>query len=264
MNPIAEGEINMSQANKGSYASINGLEMYYEVHGKGQPLVLLHGGMTTIGDFAAMLPAFAQTRQVIASERQGHGHTADIDRPFTLEHMADETAELLRQLKIEKADIFGYSTGGSIALAFAMRHPQMVRKLVLVSTIYNDSGYSPGMLEGLKHATAADMPDIMRQMYTEVAPRPEDWPKLVAKSVASVGDFKGWQPQDIQAINLPTFLVVADGDIVRTEHAVEMYRLLPQANLAVLPATDHITILFDRAEWVVSMTSDFLDAPLSE
>jgi pimeloyl-ACP methyl ester carboxylesterase len=254
----------MIQATTGSYASVNGLEMYYEVHGSGQPLVLLHGGMTTIGDFAALLPAFAQTRQVIASERQGHGHTADIDRPFTLEYMADDTAEVLRQLKIEKADILGYSTGGSVALAFAMRHPDMVRKLVLISAIYNDSGYYPGMLAGLKHATAADMPDIMRQMYAEVAPRPDDWPKLVAKSVASAGDFKGWQPEDIQAIKQPTLVIVADGDIVRTEHAVEMYRLLPQANLAVLPATDHITILFDRAEWVVSMTSTFLDAPMPE
>lgn len=105
---------------------------------------------------------------VIASERQGHGHTADIDRPFTLEQMADDTAALLKHLKIEQADILGYSTGGSVALAFALRHPQMVRKLVLVSAIYNNEGYYPGMMEGLKHATAEAMPPIMRDMYAKL------------------------------------------------------------------------------------------------
>jgi pimeloyl-ACP methyl ester carboxylesterase len=244
----------------GSYASVNGLELYYEVHGKGEPLLLLHGGMTTIDDFAVLLPGFAQTRQVIAYERQGHGHTADIDRPFTLESWADDAAALLQHLNIEKADVLGYSTGGSVALALAMRHPNLIRKLVLVSTIYTADGYPPEMFEGLKHMTADDLPPIMRETCERVAPRPEDWPKLVAKSVESLKTFTGWRAEDIQGIQVPTLLIIGDGDIVLPEHAVEMFRLLPQGKMAVLPDTDHITILFQRGEWLLPMVEAFLSA----
>lgn len=243
------------------YAPVNGLNMYYEIYGSGAPLVLLHGGMTTLQDFALVLPIFAQTRQVIAFERQGHGHTADIDRPFTMEHWADDTAALLRHLKIEQADILGYSTGGSVALAFALRHPKVVHKLILTSAIYNNEGYYPGMLEGLKHAKASDMPPIMREMYANVAPRPQDWEKLVEKSVKSAASFTGWQKKDIRTINAPTLVMVGDSDIVRTEHAVELSRLIPNAKLGVLPATDHIGILFQRADWLAEMVTDFLNAP---
>lgn len=247
--------------NAADYAPINALNLYYEIHGSGEePLVLLHGGMTTLGDFALLLPIFAQTRQVIAFERQGHGHTADIDRPFTLEQWADDTAALLNHLNIKQADILGYSTGGSVALAFALRHPQMVRKLILVSAIYNNEGYYPGMLEGLKHAKAENLPPIMREMYAQVAPRPQDWEKLVEKSVKSAATFAGWQKKDMRTINAPALVIAGDSDIVRAEHAVEMYRLMPNAKLAVLPATDHIGILFQRAEWLAGMVVDFLNA----
>jgi pimeloyl-ACP methyl ester carboxylesterase len=247
--------------NTADYAPVNGLRMYYEIYGIGQPLVLLHGGMTTNADFGLVLPFLIQGRQVIAFERQGHGHTADIDRPFSLEHWADDTAALLKHLNIEQADIFGYSTGGAVAIAFALRYPQMVRKLILVSTIYNSDGYYPGTMEGLKHAQAEQMPPIMRDMYTQVAPHPENWEKLVKKSVASAAEFIGWQKKDIRTINAPTLVAVGDSDIVRTEHAVELYRLIAGAKLAVLPATDHIGILLQRAEWIAGMITDFLDAP---
>jgi pimeloyl-ACP methyl ester carboxylesterase len=246
------------------YAPVNDLRMYYEIHGSGQPLVLLHGGMTTVEDFSAIRPFFTPTYQVIAFERQGHGHTADIDRSFTLEQWADDTAALLKHLKIEQADIFGYSTGAMVALAFALRYPKMVRKLILASAIYNREGYYPGILEGLRHATAADLPDIMREMYTRAAPHPENWPNLVKKSVESVVEFKGWQKKDIRMITAPTLVMVGDSDIVRTEHAVELHRLISHAKLAVLPATDHIGILFQRAEWVAGMVIDFLGAPMPE
>ncbi len=248
--------------NIADYAPVNDLKMYYEIHGSGQPLVLLHGGMTTIEDFILLLPTFARSRQVIAFERQGHGHTADIDRPFTLEHWADDTAALLRHLNIEQADILGYSTGGSVALAFALRHPKMVRKLVLASAIYNSEGYYPGILEGMKQAEADDLPPIMREMYENVAPRPEDWEKLVEKSIKAAATFSGWQKKDIRTISAPTLVMVGDSDIVRTEHAVEFYRLIPSANLAVLSATDHVGMLFQRAEWVAAMTTEFLNAPM--
>lgn len=250
----------MNQELTSSYAHVNGLDLYYEIHGSGEPLVMLHGGMTTIGDFAALLPALAQTRQVIAYERQGHGHTADIDRPMTMDNEADDLAALLRHLNIENADVFGYSTGGTIALGFALRYPQMVRKLVLLSAIYNESGYTPEMMAGLRHATADAMPPIMRETYEQVAPRPQDWPRLVARSVEAAAAFKGWTPEDLRTLNSPTLVAIGDSDIVRTEHALEMFQLIPDARLAILPSTDHIGVLFQRAEWLASMTEDFLNA----
>src|SRR5947199_10459253 len=128
------------------YAPVNGLEMYYQIHGAGRPLVLLHGAYMTIGGFGALLPALAATRQVIAVEQQAHGHTADIDRPLTYEQMADRTAALLQQLRIEKADLFGWSMGAGIALQIAIRHPEVVRELVLASVTYNRNGFYPELL----------------------------------------------------------------------------------------------------------------------
>jgi pimeloyl-ACP methyl ester carboxylesterase len=244
----------------GSYAPVNGLELYYEVHGIGEPLVLIHGGMTSLNDFGMLLPTFAQTRQVIAYEQQGHGHTADIDRPLTLENLADDLAGLLDHLKIEQADVFGYSTGGSVALAFVLRHPGRVRKLVVASAIFSPDGYYPGIMEGLSHATADQMPSIMREMYEQVAPHPEDWPTLVQKSTSAAATFKGWSAEEIQSIRVPTLVLVGDQDIVRPEHAVELFRLIPDARLAVLPETDHIAILLQRADWLAPMITTFLDA----
>lgn len=247
------------QPDQTGYAPVNGLEMYYEVYGTGQPLVLLHGGMTTLQDFGFMLPALVHGRQIIAYERQGHGHTADIDRPFTMEGWADDLAALLQHLGIAQADVLGYSTGGSVALAFAIRHPQHVRKLVLVSTIYNKDGYPPEVMEGLLHASAESMPDILRQMYAAIAPHPENWAALVRKSVESAATFRGWSDEAIQSITMPTMVAAGDNDIVRTEHAVALVRLLPQAQLAILPNTDHIAIVMQHADWLATMTAEFLD-----
>jgi pimeloyl-ACP methyl ester carboxylesterase len=248
------------QPDQTGYAPVNGLEMYYEVYGTGQPLVLLHGGMTTIQDFAFMLPGLLKGRQVIAYERQGHGHTADIDRPFTMEGWADDLAALLQHLGIPQADVLGYSTGGSVALAFALRHPQQVRKLVLISTIYDKDGYPTEVMAGLLHANADSMPDILREMYAAVAPRPEDWSELVRKSVAAAGAFEGWTHDALQAISMPTLVAVGDIDIVRLEHAVELYRILPQSQLAILPATDHVAIILQHADWLTRMVTAFLDS----
>lgn len=252
------------QPHTADYAPVNGLQMYYEIYGSGQPLVMMHGGMTTAEDFAFMMPSLVQGRQVIVFERQGHGHTADIDRPFTMENWADDTAALLKHLKIEQAHICGYSTGGSVALAFALRYPQMVRKLILISTIYNNDGYYPGMFEGLKQAKASDMPPIMREMYEKVAPRPQDWARLVEKSVQSAATFQGWTKKDIRTISAPTLIAVGDSDIVRTEHAVELSRLIPESKLAVLPDTDHVGIIIQHAEWLTAMMGEFLSAPMPE
>jgi pimeloyl-ACP methyl ester carboxylesterase len=253
----------MATQNKpaGSYASVNGLNMYYEIHGTGSPLVLLHGGLTTIEtSFGTVLPTLSKSRQVIAVEQQAHGRTTDIDRPLSFEQMADDTAALLEQLKIEKADVFGYSDGGNVALGIAIRRPELIRKLVVAGTNYNNDGLYPEILEFFKHVNLDDLGEL-KDFYASVAPRPEDWPVLVKKVMDMALTFPGWRPEDLQAINSPTLVMIGDADIVRPEHAVEMFRLLPRARLAVLPGTDHFLRL-QNPEWLLSMIVDFLEAPM--
>lgn len=256
------------------YASVNGLQMYYEIHGEGQPLVLLHGAFSAIGtSFGKILPELANRRQVIAFELQGHGRTADIDRPLTLENMADDAAAALHQLGIGQADFFGYSMGAAIALRVAIRHPQVVRKLVLASVTYTLGGVHPGLMDGL-----ADMkPEMMfgspwHEEYTRIAPHPEDFARLFAKKSQMDRQIKDLSAEVIKAIKAPTLLILGDSDLVRPEHAVEMFRLLgggvfgdtpaglPESQLAILPGTSHVTLV-DRADWLASMIEQFLDAP---
>jgi pimeloyl-ACP methyl ester carboxylesterase len=253
---------------RSGYAPVNGLKMYYEIHGTGNgndpPLVLLHGGGSTIDtSFGKVLRSFAETRQVIAFEQQGHGHTADIDRPFSFEQSADDATALLRHLKVENADFFGYSNGGNIALQIAIRHPDMVRKLVVASAMFKRDGLYPEFWASMKRATLQSMPAELREAYLRVAPHPEQLPTFHDKCARRMLEFKDWRPEDIQKISAPTMVLIADGDIVRPEHAVEMFRLLPHAQLAVLPGTDHMALV-NRAAWQVSMIEAFLDAPVAK
>jgi pimeloyl-ACP methyl ester carboxylesterase len=260
----------------GNYASVNGLNIYYEIHGVGQPLVLLHGAFSAIGtSFGNVLPELAKTRQVIAFEMQAHGRTADIDRPLSMEQMADDTAAALQYLGIERADFFGYSTGAGIALQVAIRHPEIVRKLVLASVTYNLSGVHPGLMEGL----AEMKPEMMfgspwHEEYMRIAPRPEDFATLFAKKTQMDREARDLPAETIEAIEAPTLLIIGDSDIVRPEHAVEMFRLLgggvmgdlaglPNSQLAILPGTTHVTLV-ERADWLVSMITAFLDAPMPQ
>jgi pimeloyl-ACP methyl ester carboxylesterase len=245
------------------YAPVNGLRMYYEIHGAAKgtnpPLVLLHGGGSTIEtSFGNVVPSFAATRQVIAFEQQGHGHTADIvDRPFTFEQSADDAVALLEYLRIEKADFFGYSNGGSIALQIAIRHPERVRKLVVASAMFKRDGLYPEFWESMKHAALASMPRELQDAYLKVAPHPEQLQVFHDKCVRRMLEFEDWRSEDLQAIQSPTMIMTGDGDIVRPEHAVEMFRLIPHAQLAILPGTDHMTFV-KRADWQVSMIEAFL------
>lgn len=262
----------------GSYASVNGLEMYYEIHGSdtGTPLVLLHGALSTIElDFGAILPTFAETRQVIAIEQQAHGHTADIDRPLRYEQMADDTAALLQQIGVENADFYGYSMGAGVALQVAIRHPELVHKLVLMSVAYNNGGVHPGLLAGIENITPESLAGSpFEAAYADVAPNPENWTTLIEKNNALNGRILDWLPSDIQAIESPAFIIIGDSDIIRPEHAVDMFRLfgggvagdvvgLPNSRLAVLPATTHFTIV-QRVDWLTSMIGEFLDAPMPD
>jgi pimeloyl-ACP methyl ester carboxylesterase len=258
------------------FAPVNGLEMYYEIHGKGQPLVLLHGAFSAIGtSFGKVLPSFSRDRQVIAVELQGHGRTADIDRPLTLEQMAEDVVALLHYLRIDQADFFGYSMGAGVALQIAIRHPEVVRKLVVASDTYNNSGFHPGLIAGLANLKPEHMAGSpWQEEYTRLAPKPEDFPKLVAKVTHLNTHFPDIPGEKIQAIQAPTLIIIGDSDIVRPEHAVEMFRLLgggvpgdnlgmPNSQLAVLPGTSHETLV-DRADWLVSMISTFLNTPMPD
>jgi pimeloyl-ACP methyl ester carboxylesterase len=259
------------------YASVNGLDMYYEIHGSGGvPLVLLHGGLSTVEvDFGTMLPILAQTRQVIGIEQQAHGHTADIDRPLSFPQMADDTAALLSQLGIGQADVFGYSVGAAIALQLAMRYPELVRKLVLATPVINAAGQHPGLREGMEFLTAEAMAGTpFAEAYARVAPNPDDWPTLIEKIKQLSRETEDLSPADVEAIAAPALIVIGDSDIVRPEHGVEVFRLfgggvagdvvgLPASQLAVLPGTTHITLVH-RAEWLTPMITEFLDAPMPQ
>jgi pimeloyl-ACP methyl ester carboxylesterase len=250
------------------YAEANGLRIYYEIHGPesgaSAPLVLLHGGGSTIDtSFGSILPSLARSRQVVAFEQQGHGRTADVDRPFTFEQSAEDAAALLRRLGIGKADFFGYSNGGHIALQIAISHPEVVRKLVIESAMFDRDGCDPAFWESFGRAKLDDMPAELRDAYLRVAPRPEDLPMFFAKSVDRMRQFKGWTHEQLRSIVAPTLVILGDRDIVRVEHAVSMFRLLPSSQLAVLPGTDHMSIV-NRAEWAVSMIEAFLELPMPD
>jgi pimeloyl-ACP methyl ester carboxylesterase len=270
----------MNDDPEGNYAPVNGLEMYYEVHGTGQPLVVLHGAYMTIDAMGEVVPELARTRQVIAVELQGHGRTADVDRPLSYEQMADDTAALLRHLGIEQADVFGYSMGGGAALQVAIRHPEVVRKLVVASASYTSDGMHPELLEMIPTIT----PEVfagspIEEDYLRTAPNPDDFPTLVAKLKQLDMEPFAWPPEDIRGIAAPTLLIIGDSDAVRLEHAVEMFRLLgggvmgdlaglPKSQLAVLPGTTHFippgSGVPDPADWLLPMIGEVLDAPLPE
>jgi pimeloyl-ACP methyl ester carboxylesterase len=266
--------------NRGNYAEVNGLEMYYEIHGSGRPLAVLHGAHMTIDSMGELVPELARTRQVIAVELQGHGRTADVDRPLTYEQMADDTAALLRHLGVERADVFGYSMGGGAALQLAIRHPEVLRKLVVASASYTSEGMHPELLEMIPTITPEAFAGTpIEDEYLRTAPNPEDFPTLVAKLKRLDMEPFAWPPEDIRGIAAPTLLIVGDSDIVRLEHAVELFGLLgggvmgdlaglPKSQLAVLPGTSHFVHggsgVLDRTDWLLSLIPPFLDAPIPE
>ncbi|MFB8282280.1 alpha/beta fold hydrolase [Nocardia colli] len=253
---------NTSAATAG-YADVNGLRMYYEIHGTGSPLVVLHGGLMTIDvAFGAILPALAAGRQVIAVELQGHGHTADIERDLTLDNLADDIASLLDELGLERADLFGFSLGGLTALRVAMRHPERVGRLVAAATHYRSAGYHPEIRNPQPGDSADRMPtqedfQQWQDAYARVAPEPGRFFDLVAKATPTPDDVDGWTEAEIGAITAPTLLIVGDNDFVRLDHAAAMRDLIPGAQLAVLPGTTHMGVL-RRTDLLLPLVETFL------
>jgi pimeloyl-ACP methyl ester carboxylesterase len=218
------------------YAPVNGLKMYYEIHGSGRPLVLLHGGGSTIeSTFGRILPEMAKTHQVIALELQAHGHTKDIDRPLSFEQDADDVAALLKQLKIEKADIMGFSNGGTTALQIAIRHPALVNKLVLASATFKRDGMQHGFFDGFKNASLEMMPQPLKEAYLKANPGSNGLQAMFNRDVARMIAFKDISDAVIKAIRAPALVINGDTDVVRAEHALELSRTLPHAKLAILP-----------------------------
>lgn len=242
------------------YAAVNGLRMYYEVHGDGPPLVLVHGGALTIGlSFGAMIPALAERHRVIAVEMQGHGHTADIDREMTLEHFADDIVELLGQLGIERADLFGYSLGGCVSLAIVTHHPNLVGKLVLASTPTCRRDFAlDGQLDADRMPSAADGQEWEAE-YRRIAPHPDRFPDLLARAAAMVSAIEDWAPDQLRAIRAPTLLLVGEKDFISIEQAVKTLDLIPNAQLAILPGATHVDVS-RRPRQVLAMITPFLDA----
>jgi pimeloyl-ACP methyl ester carboxylesterase len=220
----------------GKYADVNGLKMYYEVHGEGMPLVLIHGGGSTIGTtFGRILPSLTKTHKVIAVELQAHGHTADIDRPLSFEQDADDVAELLKQLHIIKADIFGFSNGASTTLEMAIRHPALVNKIIVASTFYKKSGAYPWFWEMMKHPAFEQMPVQLKDAYRSINPDSNALYKMYKRDVARMQSFPDIKEEDIEGINAPALIICGDNDVVMPEHAVEMYHKMKRAKLMILP-----------------------------
>ncbi|MEU3011387.1 alpha/beta fold hydrolase [Nocardia asteroides] len=265
----------------GAYAEVNGLRMYYERHGVATdqpPLVLLHGALSGIGtDFGELIPELARTREVIAIEQQAHGRTADIDRPLRTPQMADDTVALLAQLGIRRADLLGYSMGAGVALDITLRHPELVRKQILLSGGLGAEAMHPGLMEGIDELKPEHLHgSTFHTDYLKNAPRPEDFPQLVARVLDH--DLNGMPSVSHEAarkVEAPTLTIIGDSDIVRPEHSVEMFRLfgggvmgdtpagLPNAQLAILPGTSHITAPH-RPELLLPMIPAFLDAPVKD
>jgi pimeloyl-ACP methyl ester carboxylesterase len=251
-------------ASGAGHVAVGPLRMYYDVEGSGRPLLLLHGGLNTIaGSFAALRPALARRHTTIAVEQQAHGHTADVERPLRYEQMVDDTAALVRALHITGADVFGWSDGGIVALGLAARHPALANRIAIFGASYRPDGETGESHRQLAALNPADE-DLasLRAAYTAVAPRPADWPILVAKIQALPPAFAGWPEAELRSIAAPFLIMIGDDDIVRPEHALALRALVTGSRLAVLPGTDHFGPV-TRAPWILSMLADFYDAAIS-
>lgn len=256
----------------GHYADINGINMYYEVYGpaEGVPLVLLHGGGSTIGTtFGKVIPHLSKSRRVIAVEEQGHGRTSDRNQPFRFETSADDVAALLEHLKIGDADLFGFSNGASIALQVAIRHPERVRKLIFASAMTKKDGAQEQLWEFMKKADISNMPQPLKDAFLAVNSDPQKLKNMHDKDAERMLNFKDVPDSDLKSIQAPTLILIGDRDIIKTEHALEISRTLPNARLLILPGghgdyigeaimTQHET---RQPELTARLIEEFLDAP---
>ncbi|MDN3656201.1 alpha/beta hydrolase [Ferruginibacter paludis] len=251
------------------YAAVNGLKMYFEIHGAGTPLVLIHGGGSTIHTtFGRVLQALAKSHQVIAVEMQAHGHTADIDRPLSFQQDADDIAALLKQLRIGKADIFGFSNGASTTLEFAIRHPEMTNKIIVASIFYNKAGAPDWFWPMMSKPTFEDMPQPYKDAFLKINPDTNALHRMYERDVARMLAFPDISDDDIKSIKAPALIIAGDRDVVTPEHAVQMHSYISNSRLAIFPGGhgDYIGELTTPQNntliaATISMINQFLDGP---
>lgn len=264
------GEINIVQKRSG-YALVNGLKMYYEIHGAGKALVLIHGGGSTIQTtFGRVIDDLAKSQQVIAVEMQAHGHTADIDRPLSFEQDADDIAELLKQLHIDKASIFGFSNGASTTLQFAIRHPEMTNKIIVASTFYKKSGAPDWFWSMMSNASFETMPQPYKDEYLKINADANALHQMYERDVTRMQAFPDISEDQIKSIKVPAFIICGDKDVVKPEHVAEMHRLIFNSRIAIIPGghgdyigeltTPQNSLLISST---ISMINKFLNEPQS-
>ena len=250
------------------YAHVNGLKMYYEIHGNGTPLVLIHGGGSTIQtSFSKILPLLAQHFKVIALELQAHGHTSDRDSAESFEQDAKDVAALLSYLKINKAHFLGFSNGGHTAMQIGISHPEIVDKLIIVSAFYKRDGAVKGFFEGMQHATLENMPALLKTYYLQINNDQKGLQTMFNKDKERMLTFKDWKDEDLASIKNPSLIIAGDKDVVTPEHAVKMSHIIPNAQLIILPGT-HGSFIGEvcaveegskMPETTVTMIKEFLD-----
>jgi pimeloyl-ACP methyl ester carboxylesterase len=234
---------------KGKFANVNGLKLYYEVHGQGKPIVLIHGGGSTIeSTFGRILPELSNNHRVIAVELQAHGHTVDRDQPLSFEQDADDVAALLKQIGINKADFFGFSNGGTTCLQIAIRHPEIVNKLVLAAALFSREGMQDGFFEAMKNVSIENMPLPLKDAYLKANPDPVGLQRMFDRDVARMLSFKDIGTEKIKSIQSPALVINGDKEVVRVEHALELSRHLPNGQLAIIPG-GHGTYIGEICEW---------------
>lgn len=258
-----------SSSPKGNYVSVNGMKMYYEVSGKGDPLIVLHGAYMNIPTMGKIIPTLAKTHKVYAIEFQGHGRTNDIDRPITYQNLADDVAAFMDAVGLKKSDVFGYSVGAEVGLQLAIRYPDKINKLIAASAAYDLNGWQPEFTAAIPQMTVemiVTMP--FAEDYRKLAPNPDGFPELARKLIQLEKEPMAWE-QDVRAIKTPVLIITGDADVMTLEHSVALFRLLgggvmgdmgkplSPSRFAVLPATSH-TAVITQIDLLIGFIEPFL------
>lgn len=263
---------NAESLSKAGHISVNGISMYYEIHGaaQGTPLVLLHGGGSSIDvTYGKLLPLFSRQRRVIALDEQGHGRTSDRPAPIRFDTSAEDVAALLRELRVAQADVMGFSNGASVALRLAVRHPELVRKLIFASSMSKKSGAAPQFWQMMEKATFADMPQVLKDSFLKLNPDPSALRRMHDKDLERMHHFVDTTDDEVRAVKSPTLVLLGDRDVPTVEHGVELSHLFPNARLMILPGGhgDYLGDLIGTPagsqypQWTAGLIQRFLDEP---